>query len=96
MREENHATLRRFWDIQHIHGAVNAAGVANSIATHCRALMDAGWGTDQINEDPAIRVLAIGLTRLCGVSIDFEQLSKAQSAANGLRARLEAEGHTIP
>jgi hypothetical protein len=96
MPEENARTLRRFYDASCVHGAVNATGVAHSIYEHGKAMLEAGWGTDQINADPAIRYIVFGLARLCGLPVDHEQLIKAHSALNGLVSKLEREGHKIP
>jgi hypothetical protein len=96
MREENKDTLRRFFDANHVHGAVNATGVAHSIYEHGKAMLAAGWGTDAISEDAAIRHIVLGLSRLCGFSVATEQWVNSYSALNGLRSKLEKEGHTIP
>lgn len=96
MRTENKFTLRRFFDANHIHGAVNVAGVVGSLHQHTAAMLDAGWGTDQINDDPAVRYIVWGLARLCGLTVDDDQWIATHSALNGERSKLEKAGHKIP
>ena len=93
MREENKDTLLRFRDANYVMGAVNATGVANSIAAHGAAMLKAGWGTDQINSDPAIRIIVMGLSQICGATIDRDQYLREYKELGALRGELEAKGH---
>jgi len=96
MRQENKHTLIRFRSANLVHGAVNAVGVAHSLYDHGKAMLDAGWGTDRINADPAIRIIVMGLSRICGLTIDHEEYALTYKALGVLRGRLELEGHDVP
>jgi hypothetical protein len=93
MAAENELTLRRFHEAMFVHGAVNATGVAFSIHEYGKHMLAAGWGTDQINADPAIRIMVMYLSILCGFEVSGADLLKAHREFGDLRSLLQGNGH---
>ena len=93
--KETTDTLLRFYTATHAHGWQNIVGGAAALAGCGRALHNAGWGTDQVNDDPAMGLMAISLHRLCGGALDTERYLHCHKALGELRAKLEAQGYAF-
>lgn len=90
---ENNATRQRYRAVISVKGAINIAGLNGEMAAYTTAMLDAGFGTDNINNDAIIGIMVIRMAELCGIDVSMdEKLKKYRQLGELLPQLLPIEG----